>query len=94
MFRSGREQLGNHYFSFDSMSTNASSNLNETMLRALSTFSRTAVLHSNSGSLPEDFKIDEHNFRFLDFDNIGVNDLMQVANGQLRPEILLKFLND
>ena len=84
MFQSGREQLQARYFSFDSPSPNVSSAFNETCLRALSTFSRVSVLNSNSKNIPKEFKIDKHNFKPINLDNICSDDIIQVANGQIR----------
>ena len=76
------------------MSTNASASINKTMLRDLSTYSRISAVKSNSSAIPRDFKIDERNFKFIDFDKISFEDIIQVANGQMRGEVLLKFMNE
>ena len=64
------------------------------MLRALSTYSRISAVKSNSSAIPSDFKIDGRSFRFIDFDKIGLEDILQVANGQMRSEVLLKYMSD
>jgi hypothetical protein len=68
--------------------------MNETMLRALSTYSRIATINTNSPSLPKDFLLTEHNFRMLDFDNITFSDFMQIVSGQIPPELMLQLIND